>query len=249
MNFIVRRFPSLERLAGAAAERMAQVARDAVRDRSRAMVALAGGSTPKSLYQRLAEDEKIRDSVPWADIRLFWGDERHVAPSHADSNYGMAKRWLLDRVPVAADRIHRIMAELPDADAAAWDYEATLREQFDANAGTLPAFDLILLGMGPDGHTASIFPESPVIHEPVRLVAAPWVEKLGSYRITLSPRVLNAARSVVVLVSGAEKASALRTVIEGPDDRDHVPAQLLRDSAGLVEWFADEDAAARLTRS
>jgi 6-phosphogluconolactonase len=247
MRHLIRQFPSLDRLAAAAAELVVQVTRDGVRDRGRAMIALAGGSTPRTLYQRLAEDETLRAAMPWSDLHVFWGDERHVPPSHADSNYGMARRELLDRVPVPAGRIHRVRAEWPDAEAAASDYEATIRQVFDVERGVVPVFDLILLGMGTDGHTASIFPGSPALHEPLRLVMAPFVETLGECRITLTARVLNRATSVIVLVGGSEKASVLRAVLEGPDDRSVLPAQLLRDSAGHVEWFVDEDAAARLS--
>ncbi len=243
---VIRRFPSLEKLTAAASERVVQVARDAAHKRDRAMIALSGGSTPKSLYERLTEDSTIRASMPWAALHVFWGDERHVPPSHPDSNYGMAFRALIDRVPIPPDHIHRIQGEWPDAEAAAADYQVTLRHVFGLDPGVVPAFDLILLGLGPEGHTASIFPGSPAIREPLRLVMAPWVEKLRHHRITFTSRVLNAASTVIVLAAGEEKAAAVKAALEGPEDRDGVPAQLLRDSAGSVEWFLDEAAAARL---
>ena len=248
MNQVIRRFATLDALASAAAESVVRAASEAVQQRGRCTMALAGGSTPRPLYQLLADEGRLREAMPWLYLHIFWGDERHVAPTHPDSNYAMARAALLDRVPLVVENVHRIRAEWQDADRVAADYEATLRLAFGLQPGQVPAFDLILLGMGSEGHTASIFPGSPAILD-VGLVAAPWVEKLEAHRITLTGRVLAAARSVMVLVSGPEKAPALRAVLEGPDDRDRFPAQLLRECAGEVQWLIDEAASAQLSRS
>jgi 6-phosphogluconolactonase len=235
-------------LARAAADSFVAIARCAVNAHGQFAVALAGGSTPKSLYDLLAagEAQSVREAVPWERAHVFWGDERHVPPTHPDSNYRMAFEVLLSRVPVSSDRIHRIQAEDPDAGAAAAAYEETLRDVFGLTGGQLPVFDLILLGMGPEGHTASLFPGSEALHERVRLVVAPWVEKVKAHRITLSPPVLTNADAVVVLVSGAGKAQALQAVLEGPLQPEVWPAQILRSARGGVSWLVDRAAAGRL---
>lgn len=210
-------------------------------------LALAGGSTPRGLYERLATPE-VASQLPWDCMHVFWGDERHVPPDHPESNYRMAYEALLSKVPVPSHQIHRIRGELPNPAEAAARYERELRDAF-AVSSDVPRFDLILLGMGEDGHTASLFPGSQVIHETTKLVAAPWVERLHAYRITLTPVVLNAARHVWFLVCGEAKARALEAVLEGPYDPETYPAQLVRPRDGHVMWFVDASAAARLTRT
>jgi 6-phosphogluconolactonase len=207
-------------------------------------VALAGGSTPKTLYELLANaNEPYRALLCWERIHFFWGDERHVPPDHPDSNYRMASESMLASVPVPLENVHRIKSEMADAGKAAEKYERTLREFFTLAAGQFPRFDLILLGMGSDGHTASIFPNSDVINEKERLVVAPWIEKLKSYRITLTLPVLNSAASVIFLVTGAEKAKALRDVLEGDYRPESLPVQLIRPTKGNLFWMADREAA------
>ncbi len=245
----IRRFETLEELARSAAASIVRVAAEAASRRGRCMIGLAGGSTPRPVYMLLAEAGPLRTAMPWPELHLFWGDERHVAPTDAESNYGMARATFLDRVPVVEAHVHRVRAEWPDAERVASDYEATIREVFGLKPGQVPVFDLILLGMGPDGHTASIFPGSPGVRDESRLVIAPWVEKFQAHRITMTGRVLVVARHLMVLAAGGEKAAALQAVLEGPDDRDRLPAQILRDCAGSVDWFVDGAAAARLTRS
>lgn len=234
--------------ARAAADRFVRLAEDAIGRRGRFMVALAGGSTPRAMYRRLADPSGPGARVGWPDVHVFWGDERSVPPADPQSNYRMAREALLDHVAIPTDRIHRVPAELAPAEAAEA-YERTLRKVFAIDEGDVPVFDLILLGMGEDGHTASIFPRSDVVGERVRLVAAPWVEPLGVFRITVTPPVLEAAVHVIVLVSGSGKAAALRDVLEGPFLPDRFPAQCLREAQGDVVWLADAAAAARLRPS
>jgi len=196
-------------------------------------VALSGGSTPKVLYQLLAED--FRDQVSWASTQFFWSDERHVPPDHPDSNYRMAHEALLSRVPVPESNVHRVHSENPSAQEAADEYEKVI----------VPRLDLILLGLGADGHTASIFPGSDVLHETKRLVAAPWVEKLNTYRITMTLPLLNNGASILFLVSGADKAQIVKEVLEGPKK---YPAQFVQPTNGELIWMLDRDAAAGLNR-
>lgn len=240
-----------EALARAAAEEVTRAAEAAVREHGRFTIALSGGGTPKPLHRLLADpDEPFRARLPWERIHFFWGDERHVPPDHADSNYRMARETLLDDAPVPAGNVHRMRAEEPAAAAAAA-YERELRDFFAPPPGELPRFDLLLMGLGPDGHTASIFPGTPVIHETERWVAAPWVEAHHTFRITLTPPVLNAAARVLFLVSGAEKAAAVRDTLEGPRDVDRHPAQVIAPARGTVLWLLDRAAASQLgdTRS
>jgi 6-phosphogluconolactonase len=229
---MIRIFADPERLARAAAEYFLT--------RSPATVALSGGSTPKAMFQVLAD--QFRQQTPWSKIHFFWSDERHVPPDHRDSNYRMANEALLSHVPVAPENVHRIHSENPNAGECAREYEQTLR---DITQQTLPRLDLILLGVGTDGHTASIFPGSDVLHETKRLVVAPWVEKLQTYRITMTLPLLNNAASVVFLVSGTEKAAIVKEVLEG---ETKYPAQAVQPNHGELIWMLDKDAARLLTR-
>jgi 6-phosphogluconolactonase len=233
-----------QELSRLVAEEFGRLAVEAVREKGLFSVALAGGSTPRSLYALLANDkEPYRAQLPWKKIHFFWGDERHVPPDHPDSNYLMASEAMLGSVPVPLENVHRIKSENVDAAKAADEYEQTLREFFRLEEGRLPRFDLILLGLGPDGHTASIFPGTDVVSEKMRLVAAPWVEKFKSFRITLTPPVLNSASTVIFLVNGTEKAKILREVLEGDNQPERLPAQLIRRNKGKVLWLVDQEAA------
>ena len=212
---------------------LARAAAELFVERGPSTVALSGGSTPKLLYQLLADPtEPFREQVPWPKIHFFWSDERHVPPDHPESNYRMANEALLAHVPVTRDNVHRILSENPNAAEAAEQYEAEVP----------PRFDLILLGLGSDGHTASIFPGSEVLHETKRLVAAPYVEKLKAYRITMTLPLINNAASVVFLVSGADKAEIVREVLRGPK---RYPAQEVKPANELV-WMLDRAAAGKL---
>lgn len=222
---MIRVFENSRELARGAAEHLVTLAP--------VTVALSGGSTPKVLYQLLAEE--FRDQVSWASTQFFWSDERHVPPDHPDSNYRMAYESLLSRVPVPESNVHRVHSENPSAQEAADEYEKVI----------VPRLDLILLGLGADGHTASIFPGSDVLHETKRLVAAPWVEKLNTYRITMTLPLLNNGASILFLVSGAEKAQIVKEVLEGPKK---YPAQFVQPTDGELIWMLDRDAAAGLNR-
>lgn len=238
----VRVFEDLETLTRAAAAEIARAAASAVAERGFFALALSGGSTPRPLYRLLASDP-YHDRLPWSAIHLFWGDERHVPPDHPESNYRMAREAMIDHAPVPPGNVHRVAAEDPDARRAAVAYESELRSFFGLAPGERPVFDLLLLGIGPDGHTASLFPGSPAVNERDHLVAAPWVEAQRSFRITLTPPVLNHGRLALFLVSGEDKADALQAVIEGQREPDRYPAQVVE---GNRLWMVDRAAASRL---
>jgi 6-phosphogluconolactonase len=241
----IRTLTTPQELFAAAAEEVVRAANDAVAQRGRFSIALSGGSTPKSLYNLLATN--ARNALPWERMFFFWGDERHVPPTDPDSNYRMADETLLSKIPVAAANVFRIPAENPDADAAAAAYEQTLRKFFQLEPGQFPTFDLILLGMGPDGHTASLFPGTKALQEKNRLVVANWVEKLKTSRITLTLPVLNAARCVAFLVSGTDKATVLRAVLEEDVPAEQYPSKLVRPTEGKLIWLVDRAAASALS--
>ncbi len=208
-------------------------------------IALSGGSTPRRLFSRLAA-EPYRSQVDWASVRVFWGDEREVSPDHADSNYRMAKENLLDCVPILPHHVFRMEGERPAQEAAAR-YESVLQEAFSGQkVGGFPCFDLILLGMGPDGHTASLFPETAVLFEREQWVVAPWVEKFQTHRITLTPPVINAAKRVLFVVGGSDKDEAIEAVLEGAFQPTRYPAQLVNPVQGDLDWLLDREAASRL---
>jgi 6-phosphogluconolactonase len=230
----------LEELGRAGAGEVARLARKAA-PKQPFTVALAGGRTPRGAYLLLAEDP-YRRLVPWESLHVFWGDERHVPPDHPDSNFRMARETLLSRAPVPAGNVHRIPAENPDAASAAHDYEMILRTFFRLREPQVPRFDLVLLGLGADGHVASLFPGSEALGETRRLVVA------SAQRITLTPPVIQRAASVLVLVSGEEKAEALERALAGEGSVDECPARLLLESRGNVVYIADRPAAARVRR-
>lgn len=230
-----------------AAERIAALIEGSIRARSSATVCLAGGRTPAGLYDLLADDRHPwRHRIDWTRVHLFWGDERHVPPDHPDSNFGMAYRTLVSRVPIPLAQVYRIEGEREDARDAATEYEATLRNGLIAAGRTDQSFDVALLGIGQDGHIASIFPGSPTIDERSRRVAAAWVPHLQAWRITLTPPALLNSRHIVVLASGEEKAGAVRAALVLPEDPSRWPAQLLRPAADRVEWIIDAAASRSL---
>jgi 6-phosphogluconolactonase len=245
---MIRVFDDAEAVSRAAADEFFRRAAEAVKARGRFVVALSGGSTPRRLYQLLA-GPPWRSGVEWGRVIFFWGDERCVPPDHPDSNYRMAREALLDHVPVPPENVHRFEAERADHDAAARDYQNLLASAFGIDpADPPPAFDLILLGMGPDGHTASLFPETLALNETVRWAVANYVPKFQSDRLTFTYPVLNRGREVLFLVAGADKAAVLHEVIEGPPDPRRLPSQAVRPEGGLM-WFVDCAAAARLSPS
>ena len=241
----IRTLTTPQELFAAAAEEVVRAANEAVAQRGRFTIALAGGSTPKSLYNLLATN--ARTALPWDRMFFFWGDERHVPPTDPDSNYRMADETMLSKIPVAAANVFRMKTENPDAAAVAENYEQTLRKFFQPEPGQVPTFDLILLGMGPDGHTASLFPDTAALQEKSRLVLANWVEKMKTYRITLTLPVLDAARCVIFLVSGTDKATALHAVLEGDVPGEQYPAKLVRPRQGKLIWLVDRAAASTLS--
>lgn len=228
--------PGAAALADAAAERFVAAAGDAIASRGQFIVALAGGSTPGDTYLRLGT--ALVSKVMWSRVQVLWSDERCVPPDHAQSNYRMARETLLDRVPVPAANVHRIHGEDDPAMAAAV-YETTLR--------ALLRIDLVLLGLGEDGHTASLFPGSAAAHEQTRWVMAARAHATSMWRITLTPAVINGAAEVMFLVSGGAKAGILRRVLEGPRRPEELPAQAIAPSNGRVRWYVDAAAAADLT--
>ncbi len=235
-----------EAVSRAAAEMMVNLALKELKSKEPFTVALSGGSTPKNMFAVLANDAALREQMPWDSVHFFWGDERHVPPDHADSNYRMTNEVMLSRVPVPPENIHRIRAENPDAGKAAEDYEQELRGFFKLETEQLPAFDCVFLGMGPDGHTASLFPGTKALHERKRLVVSNWVDKFQSFRITLTAPVLNNADLVIFLVSGEEKAEPLRVVLEGQKQTDRFPSQLIEPTHGKLLWLVDRAAARKL---
>jgi 6-phosphogluconolactonase len=219
------------RLADTVADWMAAAMALDIRERGGCAVALAGGASPRPVYERLARDPNAL-RVSWRDVQVYFGDERAVPPNDPASNYRMAAETLLGRVPIPADRVHRMPAERPDREAAALEYERALPE----------ALDLLLLGMGADGHTASLFPGSPALEETRRRVVPVTGPKLPPHRLTITPPVIAAARRVAVLVVGAEKAATAALALQGPVRPREYPVQLALRGA----WFLDRDAAASL---
>ena len=235
-------FDDPDGVARAAAGRFAGLARESVGARGLFTVALAGGSTPRRVYELLASEE-FRGQVEWPGVHFFFGDERAVPADHPDSNFRMANEALLSRVPVPERNVHRIEG-LGDAAANASEYESELRGLFgDAE---WPRLDLVLLGMGDDGHTASLFPDTAATGERRVWVVANWVGKLGAWRVTLTAPAINAARHVLFLVNGAGKAARLREVLKGERDPSRLPSQLIRPHDGTLEWFVDRAAASEL---
>jgi len=230
--------PDPEAVAIATADRFVEAARRAIDERGIFRVALSGGGTPKQVYPLLLEPPR-RDGVDWSRVEFFWGDERSVPPDHPESNFGVAYQMLIAQLPnVRPDRIHRMPAEAPDIEAAALSHESELRLAFGARGDEPPAFDLVWLGMGPDGHTASLFPGTAALEETERWVTANWVPDQGTWRMTLTYPVLNAAREVLFVVTGADKADAVRAIRAGGSD---LPAE--RVAGEGVEWILDAAAA------
>jgi 6-phosphogluconolactonase len=238
----VRVFGSPQELFRAAAEKFCATGDDAIKKHGRFSVALSGGSTPRGLHQELAT--KFSSSLPWGKVFFFWGDERHVPPDSSDSNYRMAKETLLSKLPVPEKNIFRICAELPDAREAARKYSKTLQDFFEPTANAFPVFDFILLGMGPDGHTASLFPGTAALEEKDEFVVANWVEKLNTFRITFTYPVLDNAKFIMMLVSGDEKAEMVRRALKDPSA--NLPCQRVHPSHGEIVWYLDKGAALKL---
>ena len=235
-----------EAMSKAAAETLVRQLEETLQTRDVFSISLSGGSTPRRLYALLADDPALRAQIPWERIHFFWGDERHVSPDHPDSNYRMADTALLSKVPIPATNIHRMRAENPDAAKAAADYEQEIRRFFKIESGQLPRFNCVLLGMGADGHTASLFPGTAALAETWRLVVSNWVKKFQSYRMTLSLPVINNADYILFLVAGREKAETLKAVLEDDSKTIRFPAQYIQPTHGQLTWLLDQPAGSRL---
>lgn len=238
--------PDSNALAVKAAEQFTQAAEKAAAERGRARIAISGGSTPKAAFALMADPgQPWRGRMPWDTIELFWVDERCVPPDDPESNYRMTREAMLDKVPLKPEQIHRMEGEL-DPQVAASRYESLLRNRFRLEGAESPRFDLVALGMGPDGHTASLFPHTEAIHEMSRLVTANHVPQKDTWRITLTWPVINNANSVFFLIGGADKAQVLKEVVTGPQDPERLPSQLIRPSSGILTLILDQAAAALL---
>ena len=235
--------PTVEDLAQAAALFIVELARERIQAQERFTIALSGGSTPRRLYQILASPEYAQ-RIAWDRWHVFWSDERCVPPDHTDSNYLMAREALLDRVPLPSHQVHRMRGEAVPQESAE-EYERELLQFFEPSE---PALDLILLGMGEDGHTASLFPGTDALREERRLVVANRVPNFNTRRITFTLPMINMAKAVAFLVSGAPKAHTLRQVVEPMSGEHPLPAGLVRPGSGSAHWFLDRDAASRLEK-
>jgi 6-phosphogluconolactonase len=234
-------------IARRAAQEFVQAASSAVRERNIFNVVLAGGSTPKALYNLLVNDLALRSQVPWDKLHLFFGDERHVTPDHPDSNFRMATEAMISKSPLKSEQVTRIKGEYPDADQAALEYEQALRDYFALKVGEYPRFDLLLAGMGSEGHTLSLFPGTKALHTDGRIAVRNWVGKLCADRITLTAPAASNSAEILFMVTGADKAPALKSVLEGPLEPDQLPAQLLQPKNGKLLWLVDAAAGSMLT--
>ena len=243
----VRIFPDVESLTAWAAEDVAALAVNCIEGKGSFNIALSGGSTPKALYSLLAENPFFRDRIPWQNVFFFFGDERHVPPDHRDSNFRMSQEAMFSKLPLRAEQVFRIRGEYADTEKAALEYEQALRAYFKVNDGEYPRFDLVLLGMGDEGHTASLFPGTKALHAADRLVVRNWVGKLYTERVTLTASTVNAASQISFLVTRADKALALKAVLEGPYEPEQLPAQLIQPNHGKVFWLVDQAAGNMLT--
>jgi 6-phosphogluconolactonase len=224
-----------------AADRFNLLANEAAANTGRFTAALSGGSTPKALYSLLAAPE-YKESIPWSKVHLFWGDERCVPPDHQDSNYRMAREALLSKITIPTDNVHRMAGE-KDPQVAAAEYEEQLKMFFQLTAGALPRFDLILLGIGEDGHTASLFPGNAALEETQRLVVAPYIEKFQTYRITLSLPVINEAAVILFLIAGKSKSAIVKKILEANGEASRLPAARVQPKNGKLIWLMDQEAA------
>ena len=238
-------FPSAEDVARAGAERFVVQAKTAIAKRKAFSVALAGGNTPRRMYELLASDD-FKTQVDWSAVRIFFGDERSVPGNHPDSNYRAAYESLISRVPIPVEHVYAIEGSGDPAENAQL-YEKELRSAFPDSVW--PGFDLVLLGLGKDGHTASLFPETEALREDKAWVVANWVKGMQTWRITLTAPSICAAHEVQFMVTGPDKAPAVEAIIKGEPDPERYPAQLITPKSGLPTWLLDAEAASRLSHS
>jgi 6-phosphogluconolactonase len=240
-------FPDSAAIARRASALFIDAAKAAIADHGVFNVALSGGSTPKALNNLLAA-EPLRSQIAWANLKIFFGDERHAGPTDPDSNYRMTTETLLSKAPLKPAQVHRIMGEYPEAEKAALEYEHVLRTQFNLSTGQLPRLDLMFLGMGDEGHTLSLFPGTQALHDGGRLVMHNWVGKLYTDRITCTAPVANHSALVVFMIGGASKAPALKAVLEGPHEPEQLPSQLIAPTNGQLLFLLDTAASAMLSK-
>jgi 6-phosphogluconolactonase len=238
-NRFIKVVPDPTAVATAAAQRIVDLAGDAIATRGSFSIALSGGSTPKTLFQLLATEPHSK-RINWKNWKIYFGDERCVPPTHPDSNFRMAGEALLDKVTIPPEHIHRMQGEI-DPNQAATEYGQLLKQHF-ADGG----LDIILLGMGDDGHTASLFPKTAALNETNHRCVANFVEKLGVWRITMTAPFINRARQIIVMATGAAKADRLHQVLDGPPDAQNLPIQMIDPPAGQALWLLDAPAAAKL---
>ena len=234
--------PTPEEVAAGAAEYITTLAEERVQTRGRFTIALAGGSTPRRLYETLASPP-YAERLTWERCVFFWSDERCVPPDHSESNYLLAKEALLDRVPVLERNVHRMRGEAPPSEAAE-EYQRVLRQAFDEST---PSIDLVLLGLGSDGHTASLFPGTDALQEKQRLVVANWIPRLEAHRLTFTLPLLNAATEVAFLVTDESKAEVVQQVLQPAEGASAPPAALVQPASGKLHWFLSKAAASRLS--
>jgi len=246
---IIRILDNLEQVASSAVDEFVARAQRAIEHHGRFTVALSGGSTPKTMHTVLAERCVENPTlVDWSRVQVFFGDERHVPPDHPDSNYGMARDTLLSKVPIPPANVHRMRCENPDAAKAAAEYDRELIASFQLQGEDhLPSFDLIFLGMGPDGHTASLFPGTDAVQETKKRVVANWVPKMKTWRVTFTRPVINNAKCVMPMICGKDKAAPLREVM-GEGDPDKYPIKYVQPTHGELVWIVDKTAAAGLSK-
>lgn len=248
-NCEVRILTDAAGIARRAAREFLSAAAAAVKDKGSFSVALSGGSTPKALYAMLVDDPSLRAQLPWDKMQLFFGDERHVPPDHPDSNFRMATEAMISKSPLKPAQVTRIKGEYVDAEQAANEYDQAIRSYFKLAAGKFPRFDLVLLGLGGDGHTASLFPGTKALHETSRTAVRNWVGKLLTDRITMTAPAINNSAQVIFMVAGADKAPALTAVLERNYEPEQLPAQLIQPENGTLLWLVDAAAGSGLTRA
>ena len=246
MNREVQILPDAAAIARRAAERIIESAAAAVKERGVFTISLAGGSTPKTLYTLLATDPAFKSKMPWDKTQFFFGDERHVPPDDSESNFRMANESMLSKLSLKPEQVLRIKAEYDDAEKAAKEYEQTLRSSFKLSDGQLPRFDVLLLGMGDEGHTLSLFPGTKALHDNGRLVMTNWVGKFFTTRITTTAPVASNSALVIFMITKADKALALKAVLEGPYEPEQLPSQLIQPKNGKLLWLLDTTAASKL---
>jgi 6-phosphogluconolactonase len=236
-------------IAKRAAQLLVDIATKAVSKKGSFDLVLSGGSTPKTLYSLLVSDLALHSQLPWDKMHLFFGDERHVGPDDSQSNYHMASEAMISKSPLKPEQVFRIKGEYAESEQAAKEYEQAIREHFKLSDGQFPRFDLVLLGMGPEGHVASLFPGTKALRENRRIAVHNWVGKVLMDRITLTAPAINNAANVICMVTGAEKAPALAAVLEHVYEPEQLPAQLIQPANGSLLWLVDTAAGGMLTHA